>query len=65
MYSKCIRIRIQMYSYREDRRRGYIGNDYGEDDDEVDYSKMYEEDVSLFVSFSDKQPISDQNPEID
>ena len=63
MYSKCIRIRIQMYSYREDRRRGYIGNDYGEDDDEVDYSKMYEEDVSLFVSFSDKQ--SDQNPETD
>ena len=65
MYSKCIRIRIQIYSYREDRRRGYIGNDYGEDDDEVDYSKMYEEDVSLFVSFSDKQPDSDQNPEID
>ena len=65
MYSKCIRIRIQMYSYREDRRRGYIGNDYGEDDDEVDYSKMYEEDVSLFVSFSDKQLDSDQNPEID
>ena len=65
MYSKCIRIRIQMYSYREDRRRGYIGNDYGEDDDEVDYSKMYEEDVSLFVSFSDKQPDLDQNPETD
>ena len=65
MYSKCIRIRIQMYSYREDRRRGYIGNDYGEDDDEVDYSKMYEEDVSLFVSFSDKQLDSDQNLEID
>ena len=54
-----------MYSYREDRRRGYIGNDYGEDDDEVDYSKMYEEDVSLFVSFSDKQPDLDQNPETD
>ena len=65
MYSKCIRIRIHVYSYREDRRRGYIGNDYGEDDDEVDYSKMYEEDVSLFVSFSDKQPDSDQNPKID
>ena len=40
------------FYYREDRRRGYIGNDYGEDDDEVDYSKMYqeEEDVNLFVS---------------
>ena len=40
------------FIYREDRRRGYIGNDYGEDDDEVDYSKMYqeEEDVNLFVS---------------
>ena len=41
-----------LFFYREDRRRGYIGNDYGEDDDEVDYSKMYqeEEDVNLFVS---------------
>ena len=27
---------------REDRRRGYIGRDYGEDDDDIDYTKgMY------------------------
>ena len=65
MYSKMYPDPDSIYSYREDRRRGYIGNDYGEDDDEVDYSKMYEEDVSLFVSFSDKQPDSDQNPKID
>ena len=24
---------------REDRRRGYIGRDYGEDDDDIDYTK--------------------------
>ena len=39
----------------EDRRRGYVGCDYGEDDDEVDYSKQYQdgnEDVSLLVSTS-------------
>ena len=41
--------------FREDRRRGYIGNDYGEDDDEIDYSKQYkvddeDEDVTLLVS---------------
>lgn len=34
---------------REDRRRGYIGKDYGEDDDEVDYSKKYDDDVSLLT----------------
>ena len=39
-------------NFSEDRRRGYVGNDYGEDDDEVDYNKIYEEeDVSLLVSY--------------
>ena len=41
---------ISYFQNREDRRRGYIGRDYGEDDDEIDYSKSYglDEDVNLF-----------------
>ena len=35
---------------REDRRRGIHGQDYGEDDDEIDYSKKYDDDTALLVN---------------
>jgi hypothetical protein len=44
----------KLSNFRGDRRRGYIGNDYGEDEDEIDYTKQYskeEDEVILLVSF--------------
>ena len=38
---------------REDRRRGIHGHDYGEDDDEIDYSKKYDDDTALLVIILD------------
>ena len=37
------------YTYREDRRRGYIGNDYGEQDDEIDYSKKFDDEEPILL----------------
>ena len=37
------------FFYREDRRRGYIGNDYGEQDDEIDYSKKYDDEDTILL----------------
>ena len=38
-----------LLTYREDRRRGYIGNDYGEQDDEIDYSKKFDDEEPILL----------------
>jgi len=42
VFSALMEFAFVNYAAREDRRRGYIGRDYGEDDDDIDYTKgMY------------------------
>ena len=50
VFSALLEFAFVNYASREDRRRGYIGNDYGEDDDEVDYTKKYSDDADSLLT---------------
>jgi len=47
VFSALLEFAFVNYASREDRRRGIHGHDYGEDDDEIDYSKKYDDDTAL------------------
>jgi len=56
VFSALMEFAFVNYAAREDRRRGYIGRDYGEDDDDIDYTKGLDEDITGIKDIMERKP---------